>query len=110
MSQLAFYMQKSEVEQRLRLRSQMVSIEDFWDFRLGTSAVRVVLCFNEYGNESILPMHIMRDRDMATLWDLTNAKHLQRERPFVGEEGGGTRSYGVSHFRSFMPPAEMLRR
>ena len=73
MSELAFFMQKSEVEQRLRLQSQMVTIEDFWDFRLGTSAVRVVLCFNEYSNESILPTHIMQDRDMAALWDLTNA-------------------------------------
>ena len=51
----------------------MVTIEDFWDFRLGTSAVRVVLCLNEYGNESILPTHIMQDPDMAALGVLTNA-------------------------------------
>ena len=73
MSELAFFMEKSEVEQRLRLQPEMVTIEDFWEFRLGTSAVRVVLCLNEYGNESILPTHIMQDHDMAALWDLTNA-------------------------------------
>ena len=74
MSELAFFMQKSEVEQRLRLQSQIITIEDFWDFRLGTSAVRVVPCLNEYANESILPTHIMQDRDMAALWHLANAK------------------------------------
>lgn len=66
-------MQKSEVEQRLCLQAQMVSIVELWEFRLGTSAVGVVLCLNEYGNESILPNHIMQDRDMGALWNLTNA-------------------------------------
>ena len=72
MSELLFFMKNSEVEQRLHFQTHMVSIEDFWAFRLGTSAVRVVLCLNEYCNESSLPPHIMQHRDMGVLWDLTN--------------------------------------
>ncbi|KAI9881247.1 MAG: hypothetical protein M1830_005533 [Pleopsidium flavum] len=58
---------------RAVLRSLEFSIEDFWQYRLGTSAVRVVLCLNEHCNETILPWHAVRDEDLATLWDLTNA-------------------------------------
>ena len=47
MKELALFMEKSEVEQRLRLQGSMISVEDFWKFRFGTSAVRVVLCLNE---------------------------------------------------------------
>ena len=72
MSEFAFFMEKSEVEQRVRLQAQIVTIEDFWQYRLGTSAVRVVLCLNEYCNETALPSHLMQDHAMAALWDLTN--------------------------------------
>ena len=73
MSELAFFIEKSEVEQRLRLQVQIATVKDFWQYRLGTSAVRVVLCLNEYCNETALPSHLMRDLGMAALWDLTNA-------------------------------------
>ncbi len=41
MSELAFFMEKSKVEQRLRLESEIISIEDFWQYRLGASAVAI---------------------------------------------------------------------
>ena len=47
MTEVLFFMQKSEVEQRLRLLEYVTTIEEFWQYRLGTSAVRVVLCLNE---------------------------------------------------------------
>ena len=73
MSELAFFLEKSEVEQRVRLQPQIVSIKDFWQYRLGTSAVRVVLCLNDYCNEAALPLHLLQDHAIAALWDLTNA-------------------------------------
>ena len=72
MAELAFFMDKSEVEQRLRLQNQRVTIEEYWQYKLGTSAIRVVLCLNDYFNETTLPYDIMHDPSMATLWNLTN--------------------------------------
>ena len=72
MAELALFMEKSGVEQRLRLRPHIIDIEDFWQFRLGTSAVRVVLSLNEYCNGTCLPLHITQDLDIAALWDLAN--------------------------------------
>ena len=43
MNEIDFFMEKSEVEHRLRLSEYVVSLEDYWHYRLGTSAVRVVL-------------------------------------------------------------------
>ena len=47
MKELEFFLNKSEVEQKLRLTKNMINLSDFWQFRLGTSAVRVVLAVNE---------------------------------------------------------------
>ena len=47
MNEVCFFMEKSEVEQRLRLRDSIINIDEYWQYRLGTSAVRVVLCLNE---------------------------------------------------------------
>ena len=72
MSEFALFLEKSETEQRLRLQAQIVSIEDFWQYRLGTSAVGVVLCLNEYCNETALPSRFVHDPAVAALWHLTN--------------------------------------
>lgn len=42
-----FFMDKSETEQALRLKEDLVTVEEFSRYRLGTSAVRVVLAINE---------------------------------------------------------------
>ncbi|MCJ1417265.1 hypothetical protein MMC32_003607 [Xylographa parallela] len=73
MNEIDFFMEKSEVEHRLRLSEYVVSLEDYWHYRLGTSAVRVVLSVIEFNNGTTLPPYVMQDADMATLWDLTNA-------------------------------------
>ncbi|KAL6719250.1 hypothetical protein ACLMJK_003487 [Lecanora helva] len=72
-SELAFFMEKSEVEQRLRLQTQVVTAKDFWQYRVGTSAVRVVLCLNEYCNESALSSRLQQDQSVTALSNLTNA-------------------------------------
>ena len=47
MDEIRFFVTKSEVEQRLRLNKHVTSLEDFWRYRLGSGAVRVLLCLNE---------------------------------------------------------------
>ena len=42
--ELQFFIVQSEVEQRLRLRKNITGSEEFWQYRMGTSAVRVVMC------------------------------------------------------------------
>jgi hypothetical protein len=72
MSEFQFFMNKSETEQMLRLKENLVSLEEFARYRLGTSAVRVVLALNEYCNGTQLPERITMDEDFESLWDLTN--------------------------------------
>lgn len=90
MNELYFFMEKSAVEQRLRLSERVTTIEEFWQYRLGTSAVRVVLAINElvisslepaawslltsvrFCNNIALPPDILEDEDMTILCDLTN--------------------------------------
>ncbi|KAL4783631.1 hypothetical protein BJX76DRAFT_357779 [Aspergillus varians] len=67
-----FFIAKSEVKQRLRLRDNIVALEEFWQYRLGTSAVTVVLAVKEYCNSTKLPSHTTADPDFAALWQLTN--------------------------------------
>ena len=47
MNEIDFFMDKSEVEHRLRMSEHVVSLEEYWHYRLGTSAVRVVLAVSE---------------------------------------------------------------
>lgn len=46
-NEILFFMEKSEVEQHLRQGDRLPDLDEFWRFRLGTSAVRVVLAMNE---------------------------------------------------------------
>lgn len=46
--EMEVFMETSEREQRLHLSGSIPSIEAFWDYRLGSSAVFVVLGVNEY--------------------------------------------------------------
>ncbi|KAL8831343.1 MAG: hypothetical protein Q9170_005336 [Blastenia crenularia] len=72
MSELTFFLEKSETEQRLRLQAQITSIEDFWQYRIGTSAVGIVLCLIEYCNENVLPPRFRHDAAVASLYHLIN--------------------------------------
>lgn len=72
MTELSFFIKKAEVEQSLRLSGHMINSDQFWDFRLGTSAVGFVLCLNEYCAEIELPTSIMQSPEMEQIWNLTN--------------------------------------
>ena len=44
---LRIFMDMTELEQRLRLKNTVPSIEEYWGYRLGSSAVNVTLAVNE---------------------------------------------------------------
>ncbi|KAJ5612617.1 terpenoid synthase [Penicillium lagena] len=67
-----FFMDKSETEQALRLKEDLVTVDEFSRYRLGTSAVRVVLAINEFCNGTHLPPEVTDDPEFDKLWDLTN--------------------------------------
>ena len=46
--EMTVFIDMSEREQRLRLGTTLPSIEEFWKYRLGSSAVAVCLALNEY--------------------------------------------------------------
>ncbi|OOG00946.1 hypothetical protein ASPCADRAFT_125951 [Aspergillus carbonarius ITEM 5010] len=70
--ELRFFMDKSEIEQSVRLRTSLVTLDEFSQYRLGTSAVRVVLAINQYCHGIDLPPHVTEDPDCIALWHLTN--------------------------------------
>ena len=45
---MGVFMEMSEREQRLRLSGILPSVDEFWGYRLGSSAVHVTLAVNEY--------------------------------------------------------------
>jgi hypothetical protein len=49
LKEFRFFMNNSEIEQTLRLRGSVVTMDEFWRYPLGTSAVRVVLAINQFG-------------------------------------------------------------
>jgi hypothetical protein len=70
---MRFFMEMSEQEQRMRLDGAIPSVEEFWRYRLGCSAVPVCLAVNEYGWGSMeLPSEFFADRDVKTLYRCTN--------------------------------------
>lgn len=60
------------VEQRFRLRGEVPTLEEFWAFRMGTSAVHFISAVNEYTTSSRLPQEVMESSPMKALWDETN--------------------------------------
>ena len=46
--EMEVYMEMSEQEQRVRLNGALPSVEEFWEYRLGSSAVGVCLAVLEY--------------------------------------------------------------
>ncbi|KAM3072435.1 hypothetical protein ACMFMG_009236 [Clarireedia jacksonii] len=71
LEQMVFFMDCSEIEQRVRLSDELPTIGQYWDCRMGTSAVGVTLAVNEFANgcdESTM----MIDEKMKILWDCAN--------------------------------------
>ncbi|PYI08581.1 terpenoid synthase [Aspergillus sclerotiicarbonarius CBS 121057] len=72
LKEFRLFMDKSEIEQSLRLRTGLVNLDEYSRYRRGTSAVRVVLAINQYCHGIDLPPDVTKDPDYTTLWHLTN--------------------------------------
>jgi hypothetical protein len=71
--EMQFCMNMSEQEQRLRLSGAIPSLDEFWRYRLGISAVTVCLALNEFSYDGMrLPAHFYSDEDVKALFRYTN--------------------------------------
>lgn len=66
------FTEASEAEQRSRLRGNILTLEEYWSLRLGTSAVYISSAMSEFSMLSCLPPHIMNCQPMQDLWNETN--------------------------------------
>ncbi|KAF6228249.1 hypothetical protein HO133_007979 [Letharia lupina] len=73
MNYMEDFLEMSQQEQMLRLRGTLPSLEEFWLYRPGSSAVHVTIALNEFAwDNKSLPTSVMEDGDMKLLWDYTN--------------------------------------
>lgn len=70
--EIARFMKASEAEQRGRLSGEIPTIEEYWAFRQGTSAVYITSAAGEYSMAAHLPPEVMDSGAMRALWDETN--------------------------------------
>ncbi|KAF2110741.1 isoprenoid synthase domain-containing protein [Lophiotrema nucula] len=71
--ELEFDITMAEKEQRLRLSQQVPTLEEFWQYRLGASAVYLCLVFQEFSRESTqFPMSFYEDEDVKLILLCTN--------------------------------------
>jgi hypothetical protein len=66
------FLAASKVEQEGRLAGQVFTLEEYWNFRLGTSAVFISSAAGEYSISSQLPAEIMESDSMQIIWRETN--------------------------------------
>ena len=70
---MQFYISMSEQEQRLRLSGAIPSLEEFWRYRLGSSALDVLLALNEFSWEDMdLGREFHDDEDVRRIRRYTN--------------------------------------
>lgn len=73
MDHMEDFLEMSRLEQALRLQGTLPSLEEFWSYRLGSSAVHVMLAVNEYAwNNPSLPSSVIKQDDMMLLWKYAN--------------------------------------
>lgn len=48
LQEMDFFIQKAQLEQKSRLDGRILSLEEYWDIRMGTSAVGVIMAVNEW--------------------------------------------------------------
>lgn len=71
--EIARFMACSEDEQRGRLQGHIPSLDEYWRFRLGTSAVYISSAVGEYAMGAPIPPAVVRSAPMQGVWDETNA-------------------------------------
>ncbi|KAJ4380715.1 hypothetical protein N0V86_004076 [Didymella sp. IMI 355093] len=73
LKEIVYYIEMVAREQHLRLSRSIVSLEEFWQYRLGTSAVTVCLALNELSWEGMdMPTTFYADKDVQLLYRYTN--------------------------------------
>ncbi|KAE8355265.1 isoprenoid synthase domain-containing protein [Aspergillus coremiiformis] len=72
LQEMSLFMEMSQMEQKAKLKGQAPSSEEYWEVRMGTSAVGVICAVNEYSVRSVLPRDIIEDHDMKIIWDEVN--------------------------------------
>ncbi|KAI4235240.1 MAG: hypothetical protein LQ349_003306 [Xanthoria aureola] len=73
MKHMENFLEMSRREQALRLRGTLPTVEEFWSYRLGSSAVHITLAMNEFAcNTNSLPASVMGQEHMTLLWEYTN--------------------------------------
>ncbi|ROV86801.1 hypothetical protein VMCG_10850 [Cytospora schulzeri] len=72
--EIARFMMASEAEQVCRLHGRLFTLEEYWQVRMGTSAVYIGSAAGEFsmGCSSPLPLEVMQCSAMKALWDETN--------------------------------------
>jgi hypothetical protein len=71
--EMRFFMNMSGQEQHLRLSGTIPSIEQFWSYRLGSSAIPVCISLNEFSWEDMeLPVGFNDDKDVRSICRYTN--------------------------------------
>lgn len=71
-TEIVYFMRMSRIEQNIRLAGRLPSLEEYWKFRMGTSAVAIGVAAGEYANLCTLPARIMDSTTMRKIWDETN--------------------------------------
>jgi hypothetical protein len=70
---MRFFMNMSGQEQHLRLSGTIPSIDEFWRYRLGSSAIPVCISLNEFSWEDMeLPTGFRDDEDVRSICRYTN--------------------------------------
>lgn len=73
LNEMSYFVQMSSTEQSLRLSGAIPTLDTFWQYRLGSSAVSVCLALSEFaGHESDLPISFYHDVHVQALFRHTN--------------------------------------
>ncbi|KAK0379815.1 hypothetical protein CMEL01_11421 [Colletotrichum melonis] len=70
--EIKFFIETSETEQQRRLGPELPSAREYIATRMGTGAVNVCLFFIDYACGVSVPIEVLREVEMRTLWDQAN--------------------------------------
>ncbi|KAI3550444.1 hypothetical protein CABS01_13506 [Colletotrichum abscissum] len=70
--EIKFFIETSETEQQRRLGPELPSTREYIATRMGTGAVNVCLFFIDYACGVSVPIEVLREVEMRTLWDQAN--------------------------------------
>ncbi|TAQ83097.1 hypothetical protein B7494_g8579 [Chlorociboria aeruginascens] len=71
-AEISMFMRMSKREQDIRLQGKLPSLDQYWEFRMGTSAVYIGVSMGEFANRRTLPKEITDSKTMRRIWDETN--------------------------------------